>query len=77
MITIKRSTDIHRDVCWVTHRMEEARCFQLYLGTDVNGAIKAATEAGMSREQAVAMATAEINRRDHNDVIAAEDPYRR
>lgn len=71
MITIKRSTDANTNVCWVAHSLdkEARRCTQLYLGTDVNGAIAAAVAAGLSRAEATKMAKAEIARRPTNDNI--------
>ncbi len=64
MILIKRSVDINKDVAWVAHDLdkEKRRCTQLYVGTDVNGAIKAAIAAGMSQQDAVFLAQSEIKR---------------
>lgn len=64
MIYIKRSVEFNKDVTWVAASKDDGtmRCRQLYAGTDVNGAIAAATEAGLARVDAVAMATSEIAR---------------
>lgn len=71
MIRINRSTDLRNDTVWVAidHDEETQRCRQLYLGTDVNGAVKAAIEAGLPREDAIAAANAALSRREVNDAV--------
>lgn len=74
MIAIKRSKDCHGHVAWLATRQvpEESRSYQLYLGSDVNGAINAAIGAGMASCDAIAAAKAEVARGtqpEHNDSI--------
>ena len=64
MIRINRSTDLRNDTVWVTvdHNEETQRCRQLYLGTDINGAMAAAVQSGLPRDEAVAQAVAARDR---------------
>jgi hypothetical protein len=75
MIYVKRSVDVDKEVTWVAADLDEIkrRCVSLYVGNDVNGAIEAATKAGMHRQAAEAQARQEIERckKEHNDEIKA------
>lgn len=75
MIYLKRSVDIDKEVTWVANDLDEnkRRNRMLYAGADVNGAIEAASKAGLDREAAVIQAQNEIERclkNEPNDKIA-------
>ncbi len=64
MINIKRSVDFNKEVTWLANSLDEdsRRNTMLYAGNSVNGAIEAAVTAGLSRDEAKRVATAEIER---------------
>jgi len=71
-IFINRCVDHeYKHVLWVANEFhpEERRSYELYVGGDVNGAINAAVEAGMPRENAVSRAKAVLARKEFNDEI--------
>lgn len=71
MICINRSTDLKNETVWVTIDVDYSirRCKQLYLGSDINGAVAAAVHSGMSRDDAVALAIKARDRKDVNDTF--------
>lgn len=75
MICINRSTDLKNETVWVTIDVDYSirRCKQLYLGSDINGAVAAAVHSGMSRDDAVALATKARDRKEVNDSISMSE----
>ena len=76
-LILNRSTDLDNQTLWVAAELDEekSRSRQLYLGLDVNGAIKAAVDAGYDRAEVVARAEGVLERIRNeaklNDAIAA------